>query len=77
MIENSFVYAVNIAAEKNRKKEARRSIKENKLREILNKKNLQLAINATRKDFNKTELKLIDELGYYDYLIMNEKYYKI
>jgi hypothetical protein len=73
MIENSFVYAVNIAAEKTRKKEARRAIKENKLREILIKKNLKLAFNATRADFNKTELKLIRDLGYYEYLIMNEQ----
>jgi len=73
MIENSFVYAVNIAAEKNRKKEARRAIKENKLREILIKKNLKLAFNATRADFNKSELKLISDLGYYEYLIMNER----
>lgn len=76
MIENGFVYAVNKSLEKQKKKEEKRSIKENKLRKILLRKNLQLAINAKREHFNKTELKLINDLGYTDYLIMNEKYYK-
>lgn len=38
MIENGFVYAVNKSLEKQRKKEEKRSIKENKLRKILLKK---------------------------------------
>jgi hypothetical protein len=76
MIENSFVYAVNIYSEKKKKKEAKRSIKEQKLREILIKKDLQLGINAMKKHFNKTELSLIESLGYTNYLIMNEKYFK-
>jgi hypothetical protein len=40
------------------------------------RKKLQLAINAVRADFNKTELALIESLGYTNYLIMNEKYSK-
>lgn len=76
MIENGFVYAVNKSLEKQKKKEEKRSIKENKLRKILLKKDLQLAVNAKREHFNKTELKLIEDLGYMNYLIMNEKYYK-
>lgn len=58
------------------RKKLKRSVKEDRLRDILIKKNLQLGINAMRKDFNKSELKLIADLGYMDYLIMNEKYYK-
>jgi hypothetical protein len=76
MIENSFVYAVNISLEKKRKREARKAVKEQKLRKILLRKKLQLAINAVRADFNKTELALIESLGYMEYLIMNEKYSK-
>jgi hypothetical protein len=76
MIENGFVYAVNMSLEKKRKREARKAVKEQKLREILIRKNLQLAINAVRADFNKTELTLIESLGYMEYLIMNEKYSK-
>jgi len=76
MIDNSFVYAVNKSLEKQRKRESRKAVKEDRLRDILIKKNLQLGINAMKKDFNKSELKLIADLGYMDYLIMNEKYYK-
>jgi hypothetical protein len=76
MIENGFVYAVNISLEKKRKREARKAVKEQKLRKILLRKKLQLAINAVRADFNKTELALIESLGYTNYLIMNEKYSK-
>jgi len=76
MIDNSFVYAVNKSLEKQRKRERKKAVKEDRLRDILIKKNLQLGINAMIKDFNKSELKLIADLGYIDYLIMNEKYYK-
>lgn len=74
MIENGFVYAVNKSLEKEAKKQARKDKKMNKLYKILKEKNLQLAVNATKKDFNKTELKLIDSLGFIHYLEMNEKY---
>lgn len=76
MIKNGFVYAVNKSLEKTRKKEERRDKKMAKLTEILKKKKLQLAINAKRKHFNKTELKLIDDLGFTHYLIINEKFCK-
>ena len=71
MIENGFVYAVNISAEKTRKKEKVKSSKMDKLYKILNDKNLTLDV-AIETDFNKSELKLIKDLKLYHYLEMNK-----
>lgn len=67
MIENSFVYAVNKSLEKQRKKEQKKSDNMDKLYKILRKKNLTL-VNAKKSDFNKTQLKLIEKLGFLHYL---------
>jgi hypothetical protein len=74
MIENGFVYAANVSSERIRKQEARRQKKMDKLYAILEKKNLILAETAKREHFNKSELKLIEDLGYMHYLEINEKY---
>lgn len=69
MIENSFVYAVNKYQEKQRKKQKAYDTKMDKLYEILKKKNLTL-VDAKQSDFSKTQLKLIEDLGYMHYLEM-------
>lgn len=74
MIENGFVHAGLTSLEKSRKREARRQKKVDRLYEVLRKKGLKLAGTAKRKDFNKSELKLIADLGYMHYLEINEKY---
>jgi hypothetical protein len=67
MIDNGFVYAVDKALLKENKKEKKKNERMDKLYKILNEKNKTL-IKCKLSDFNKSQLKLIQQVGLIHYL---------
>jgi uncharacterized protein YfkK (UPF0435 family) len=67
MIDNGFVYAVNKALLNKQKKENKKHERMNKLYQILKKKNKTL-VDCKLSDFNKSQLKLIQQVGLIHYL---------
>ena len=73
MIENGFVHAANKALHKERKQENRLQTKKEKLYKILEKKGKSL-VELKTEDLNKTELKIVKDLGFGHYLEINDKF---
>lgn len=67
MIDNGFVYAVNIHSEKQKKKQKMYDKNMSKLYDILKRKNITL-VDSSKEDFNKSELSIIKKVGLLHYL---------
>ena len=73
MIENGFVHAVNKSLEKEQKRKDKEQAKKEKLYKILAKLDKSL-IELKTEDLNKTELKIVKDLGFGHYLEINDKF---